>query len=110
MRVMRAADVSAPAETRVYSTGAAAKLCGVSIQTVTRLFDEGALGGYRVPGSRFRRISRAALLTFMVEHGIPTDGLGELSAEEREQVARKVGGPRVIQTKLPAPDRLNGVA
>jgi len=59
----------------VYTTGEAAKICKVSQQTIIRCFDSGQLKGFRVPGSRFRRIPREALYRFMKENGIPTDAL-----------------------------------
>ena len=40
----------------VFTTGEAAKICKVSQQTIIRCFDNGQLKGFRVPGSRFRRI------------------------------------------------------
>jgi len=59
----------------VFTTGEAAKICKVSQQTIIRCFDSGQLKGFRVPGSRFRRIPRDQLYSFMRENGIPTDGL-----------------------------------
>ncbi len=59
----------------VFTTGEAAKICKVSQQTIIRCFDSGQLKGFRVPGSRFRRIPREALYRFMKENGIPTDAL-----------------------------------
>ncbi len=59
----------------VYTTGEAAKICKVSQQTIIRCFDSGQLKGFRVPGSRFRRIPRAELFSFMRDNGIPTDAL-----------------------------------
>ncbi len=59
----------------VFTTGEAAKICKVSQQTIIRCFDSGQLKGFRVPGSRFRRIPREALFRFMRENGIPTDAL-----------------------------------
>ena len=59
----------------VFTTGEAAKICKVSQQTVIRCFDSGQLKGFRVPGSRFRRIPRENLFAFMRENGIPTDAL-----------------------------------
>lgn len=59
----------------VYTTGEAAKICKVSQQTIIRCFDSGQLKGFRVPGSRFRRIPRAELFMFMRDNGIPTDAL-----------------------------------
>src|SRR3954447_22011309 len=59
----------------VFTTGEAAKICKVSQQTIIRCFDNGQLKGFRVPGSRFRRIPREALYRFMRDNGIPTDAL-----------------------------------
>lgn len=59
----------------VFTTGEAARICKVSQQTIIRCFDSGQLRGFRVPGSKFRRIPREALIRFMREHGIPTDSL-----------------------------------
>ena len=59
----------------VFTTGEAAKICKVSQQTIIRCFDNGQLKGFRVPGSRFRRIPREALYKFMKDNGIPTDAL-----------------------------------
>ena len=59
----------------VFTTGEAADICGLSQQTIIRCFDSGQLGGFRVPGSKFRRIPRDRLLKFMKEHGIPVDRL-----------------------------------
>jgi excisionase family DNA binding protein len=59
----------------VFTTGEAAKICKVSQQTIIRCFDSGQLKGFRVPGSRFRRIPRAELYSFMRDNGIPTDAL-----------------------------------
>jgi excisionase family DNA binding protein len=59
----------------VFTTGEAAKICKVSQQTIIRCFDNGQLKGFRVPGSRFRRIPRELLYKFMKDNGIPTDAL-----------------------------------
>jgi two-component system OmpR family response regulator len=59
----------------VFTTGEAAKICKVSQQTIIRCFDNGTLKGFRVPGSRFRRIPRDQLFSFMRDNGIPTDAL-----------------------------------
>jgi excisionase family DNA binding protein len=59
----------------VFTTGEAAKICKVSQQTIIRCFDNGTLKGFRVPGSRFRRIPREQLYAFMKDNGIPTDAL-----------------------------------
>jgi excisionase family DNA binding protein len=59
----------------VFTTGEAAKICKVSQQTIIRCFDNGSLKGFRVPGSRFRRIPREQLYAFMRDNNIPTDAL-----------------------------------
>ena len=59
----------------VFTTGEAAKICKVSQQTIIRCFDSGQLKGFRVPGSRFRRIPREQLYMFLRDNGIPTDAL-----------------------------------
>jgi len=64
---------------QVFTTGEAAEICKVSQQTIIRCFDSGRLQGFRVPGSRFRRIPRAELLRFMKTNEIPTDALESLT-------------------------------
>lgn len=60
---------------KIFTTGEAAEVCKVSQQTVIRCFDSGRLNGFRVPGSKFRRIPRSELIKFMQENDIPTDVL-----------------------------------
>lgn len=55
----------------VFSTGEAAQICKVSQQTIIRCFDSGRLQGFRVPGSKFRRIPREELIRFMRANDIP---------------------------------------
>ncbi len=62
-------------EKKIFTTGEAAEVCKVSQQTIIRCFDAGRLGGFRVPGSKFRRIPREELLKFMRANSIPTDAL-----------------------------------
>ncbi len=59
----------------VYTTGEVAQICNISQQTVIRCFDNGKLAGFRVPGSRFRRIPRESLIQFMKKNDIPLDQL-----------------------------------
>ncbi len=63
------------AKKQVFTTGEAAEICKVSQQTIIRCFDAGRLHGFRVPGSRFRRIPRVELLRFMRANDIPTASL-----------------------------------
>jgi excisionase family DNA binding protein len=59
----------------VLTTGEVAKICNVAPRTVSKWFDSGQLRGYRIPGSRDRRIPLAQLIRFMKAHGIPLNGL-----------------------------------
>jgi excisionase family DNA binding protein len=59
----------------LFTTGEAAEICKVSQQTIIRCFDAGRLEGFRVPGSRFRRIPRQSLVKFMQENRIPLDAI-----------------------------------
>jgi excisionase family DNA binding protein len=59
----------------VLTTGEVAKICNVAPRTVSKWFDSGSLKGYRIPGSRDRRIPASELQKFMRAHGIPMDGL-----------------------------------
>jgi excisionase family DNA binding protein len=63
------------ASKQVFTTGEAAEICKVSQQTIIRCFDSGRLQGFRVPGSKFRRIPRTELLRFMKTNDIPADVL-----------------------------------
>lgn len=58
----------------VYTTGEAAEICRLSQQTIIRCFDSGQLDGFRVPGSKFRRIPRKNLIEFMKVNSIPMEG------------------------------------
>jgi excisionase family DNA binding protein len=57
-----------------------ARICHVAPRTVSKWFDTGKLRGYRIPGSRDRRIPRTQLLAFMRAHGIPIDCLEETAS------------------------------
>ena len=59
----------------VLTTGQVAQICNVAPRTVTKWFDNGQLRGYRIPGSKDRRIPLSELIRFMKEHDIPTEGL-----------------------------------
>ncbi|MEX2218347.1 MAG: response regulator [Phycisphaerales bacterium] len=61
------------ADKRIFTTGEAAQICKVSQQTIIRCFDSGRLAGFRVPGSRFRRIPRDELVRFMKANDIPVE-------------------------------------
>lgn len=78
----------------VLTTGQVAEICNVAPRTVTKWFDDGRLGGYRIPGSRDRRIPVSELITFMKTHDIPTDRLEKgkfriLIVDSQVDVARR---------------------
>ena len=55
-------------EKNVLTTGQVAKICHVAPRTVSKWFDTGQLQGYRIPGSKDRRIPVDKLLRFMESH------------------------------------------
>lgn len=55
----------------LFTTGEAAEICNLSQQTIIRCFDAGRLEGFRIPGSKFRKIPRTSLIRFMKDNGIP---------------------------------------
>jgi len=67
----------------VLTTGEAARLCGVAPRTVSKWFDAGQLRGFRIPGSRDRRIPRDCPIRFMRAHGIPRSTLERESGDVR---------------------------
>ncbi len=64
-----------PIEKEVLTTGEVAKICNVAPRTVSKWFDSGTLKGYRIPGSRDRRIPAGELIKFMKHHNIPLEGI-----------------------------------
>jgi len=59
----------------ILTTGDVAKICKVAPRTVSKWFDSGQLRGYRIPGSKDRRIPLEQLIRFMKAHGMPLEGL-----------------------------------
>ena len=59
----------------VLTTGEVAAICKVAPRTVSKWFDSGRLKGYRIPGSKDRRIPLDQLIRFMRAHNIPLNGL-----------------------------------
>jgi len=59
----------------VLTTGDVAKICHVAPRTVSKWFDNGQLKGYRIPGSKDRRIPVSELIRFMKVHNMPTSAL-----------------------------------
>ncbi len=59
----------------VLTTGDVAKICNVAPRTVSKWFDSGQLKGYRIPGSKDRRIPVNELVRFMKVHNMPLSAL-----------------------------------
>ena len=59
----------------VLTTGDVARICNVAPRTVSKWFDSGQLRGYRIPGSKDRRIPLNELVRFMKANNMPTDAL-----------------------------------
>jgi excisionase family DNA binding protein len=66
---------------RVFTTGEVASICNVAARTVSKWIDSGRLEGYRIPGSRDRRVTRETLERFMREHGLPLSGFVTAACE-----------------------------
>ena len=64
----------------------AARICGLSTGTINRCFDRGLLKGYKVPGSKFRRIPLKNLYQFVREYGLPCEEANPQSAVDAEHV------------------------
>lgn len=75
----------------VFTTGQVSKFCRVAPRTVSDWFDAGELDGYRIPGSKDRRIRRQSLVAFMKRHNMPTDRVP----------GGETGGGRVLAIGLP---------
>jgi len=58
---------------RDLSTTEVGQICAVSGQTVSRLIDSNELMGYRIPGSKFRRVPRSVLAEFLLANALPTE-------------------------------------
>ncbi len=61
-----------PKGKNVLTTGQVARICNVAPRTVSKWFDSGQLKGYRIPGSKDRRIPVTELERFMKNHNMPT--------------------------------------
>lgn len=60
----------------VYTTGQAAKICRLTVRTVSKCADDGFIKGvFRIPGSKARRIPHKGLRAFIKEYGLSPDPL-----------------------------------
>ncbi|MHC4678041.1 MAG: helix-turn-helix domain-containing protein [Planctomycetota bacterium] len=86
----------------VLTTGDVARICHVAPRTVSKWFDNGQLKGYRIPGSKDRRIPLSELIRFMKVHNMPTAELAVgkirvLIADSNEHTASALTG--VLESK-----------
>src|SRR4030042_1515642 len=59
----------------VLTTGDVARIDSVAPRTVSKWFDSGQLKGYRIPGSKDRRIPLGELIRFMKANNMPMEVL-----------------------------------
>lgn len=85
---------------KVYTSGEVAKMCTVAATTVNKWFDSGQLKGFRIPGSRHRRIPRGSLIRFLRNHQFPLDAVEKegwahvlLVSRDEDLIARLQGMP-----------------
>lgn len=70
-------------EKDVLTTGDVARICRVTIRTVIKWFESGALQGYRLPESRDRRFTRDAVERFLRAHDMPVEWLTGVDAPRK---------------------------
>lgn len=73
----------------ILTTGQVAKILRMAPRTVSRIFDEGSLKGYNIPGSRDRRILASSVRSLMKENGIPENLLNDILLKKRTPKKRK---------------------
>ena len=83
----------------VLTTGEVARICNVAPRTVSKWFDSGKLRGYRIPGSKDRRIPLDQLIRFMKAHDMPLDGI-ETGMSRVLIVEQDAGLASALQTVL----------
>jgi len=81
----------------VLTTGQVARICHVAARTVTKWFDTGKLRGYRIPGSRDRRIPIDQLVAFLKANDMPMD---VLDAAARKVLVFDPEVPRAVPNEL----------
>jgi PleD family two-component response regulator len=97
----------------LFTTGMVADICKVSQQTIIRCFDTGQIEGFRIPGSRFRRIPRQSLIKFMRENNIPLHNLESgkkkvLIVDDDEEIVELIGDVLVRDGRFEIRSALSG--
>jgi len=92
----------------VLTTGQIAQLCSVAPRTVSKWIDSGQLQGYRLPGSKDRRVAVQELMRFLESHQ-----MGHHASMLREATTRRVvvigGGNESIRKSLEGLREINVV-
>ena len=68
-------DIKMAKGKNVLTTGDVARICNVAPRTVSKWFDSGQLKGYRIPGSKDRRIPVNELVRFMKRNNMPLSAM-----------------------------------
>ena len=89
----------------VLTTGEVARICHVAPRTVSKWFDSGRLRGYRIPGSRDRRIPRRQLVAFMRAHGLPLQDVDDMEDRRCRVLIVDPGPPDGLVQAMNASDR-----
>lgn len=63
------------------TTGQVSQICGVASRTVTKWIDSGKLDGFKIPGSKDRRVTIECLNRFMRANNMPMSRLNEWMAD-----------------------------
>lgn len=90
---------------RPFTTGEAAKICRVSLNTIMRSFDAGEFkNGFLIPRSNHRRIPRDDLKCYMMKYGIAMDRFPEMPMTDPPKMAtvsnsRDTEPSKTIQSK-----------
>lgn len=58
---------------QLFTPGEVAKMCSVASRTVVKWFNSGLLPGFRIPGSKHRRVTRAHLAQFLKDNDMPVN-------------------------------------
>ena len=92
---------------KIYTTGEVSRICKVATTTVNKWFDTGRLKGFRVPGSRHRRIPRENLIAFLRDHGMPMDSLEDESRLQLLIVSRDAALVADLKSELEKSGQVN---
>ena len=92
-----------------FSTGDVARITRSSVQMVIKWLNKGMLKGWRVPGSKFRRVSYPDLRRFMIAHQLPLDLLEQserfvLLVSDDEALRSAAASLKVCERKVTCAD------